>query len=681
MHRASPTTHVVRGETTRAPIYTRAVTMTLLVRDRRVIAIQAAIGWCLGGLGPALILGSRDLDLPRYQLSWLGSAFGFTLLIAGLLGSRALKRGPMPVVAAGAAMLITGTMLLAFGASLPLLAAGGLLQGAGSSAFLIATPALVVGAGRARRLALAVGASSITGLLAPGAVALADQVFATGRIALMIPTIWIIPFLAPRYWKTAKPIQPPRHPVPSGPHMSRRTWLRWLIIVLGVSAEFCFWTWGAARLVDAGASDSAASGLAAAFAVGMAFGRFIGPMSIGSLDPIVISALVTSSGAAIVVANSAVPLLVAGLLLAGFGIAVVYPVSLTLLLEDPDLPQDRLIALAAYASGVAITITPTMLGLLDRIMAVQYGFGVVPLTMAAVVWLSRVVNPVRNTSRSRVRGSKPSHRQHCRTRHLAVFQPGEGDVDIHKRVYVSHRLDRNLGSKRQKLFCVLAGEVGDATDRPFLPQQVVGELGHRVEMDGVDRHSSAGADRLQRLDHDVPGRGIRDRRIERYRWLVVVGACPRSSHVDGPLLLRARPCCDEDLTPPISRHLETEQRRSSKTIETEATAWLDSRQLQRPVPDDAAAQQRGRLLVGERRRDTEDKVGTSRHGLRKPTVLIPSGELSRLAQVLLPGPAIAALATGATEPGNPDSRSRQPVVDTVANGTDLADHLMSRNDR
>jgi MFS family permease len=373
--------------------------MTLLVRDRRVIAIQAAIGWCLGGLGPALILGSRDLDLPRYQLSWLGSAFGFTLLIAGLLGSRALKRGPMPVVAAGAAMLITGTMLLAFGASLPLLAAGGLLQGAGSSAFLIATPALVVGAGRARRLALAVGASSITGLLAPGAVALADQVFATGRIALMIPTIWIIPFLAPRYWKTAKPIQPPRHPVPSGPHMSRRTWLRWLIIVLGVSAEFCFWTWGAARLVDAGASDSAASGLAAAFAVGMAFGRFIGPMSIGSLDPIVISALVTSSGAAIVVANSAVPLLVAGLLLAGFGIAVVYPVSLTLLLEDPDLPQDRLIALAAYASGVAITITPTMLGLLDRIMAVQYGFGVVPLTMAAVVWLSRVVNPVRNTSR------------------------------------------------------------------------------------------------------------------------------------------------------------------------------------------------------------------------------------------------------------------------------------------
>ncbi len=365
--------------------------MTLLARDRRVIAIQAAIGWCLGGLGPALILGSRDLGLPRYQLSWLGSTFGFTLLLTGLLGRWALSRGATPVVTAGTVMLIAGTMLLGLGTSLVELAAGGLLQGAGSSAFLIATPALVIGDGRARRLALAVGASSVTGLLAPGAIAIADQAFATGRVALMVPAIWLLPFLAPRSWRSHRVTT--ASPVPPAPtsRMTTTTWLRWLIIVLGVSAEFCFWTWGAARLVDAGASDSTASGLAAAFAIGMALGRFVGPRSLGRLDPIRIAALVTSSAAVVVVASSPVALLVAGLLAAGFGIALVYPIALTFLLDDPSLSQERLIALAAYASGVAITITPSLLGLLDRIMPIQYAFGIVPVLMAAVAILSRLV--------------------------------------------------------------------------------------------------------------------------------------------------------------------------------------------------------------------------------------------------------------------------------------------------
>jgi MFS family permease len=371
--------------------------MTVLVRDRRVIAIQAAIGWCLGGLGPALIIGARDLDVARYQLSWLGSAFGFALLGAGVVGTRALGRGPMPVIAAGTVMLIVGTGLLALGDRLSLLAVGGLLQGAGSSAFLIATPALVGQEDRAHRLAVAVGASSVAGLLAPGVIALTDHILWTGRVALMLPILWLIPFLAPANWRRPAPGPGPEiltaSPASTRGSTTRDTRLRWLVIVLGVSAEFCFWTWGAARLVDGGATDAAASGLVASFAIGMALGRLIGPRHIGSLNPIHISAIVTSLAAAIIISGADLGVLVAGLFLAGLGIAVLYPVALALLLDDRNLPEASLIALAAYASGVAITITPSLLGALDRVMPIQYAFGLVPILMASVVWFSRAAPP------------------------------------------------------------------------------------------------------------------------------------------------------------------------------------------------------------------------------------------------------------------------------------------------
>jgi hypothetical protein len=321
-------------------------------------------------------------------LSWLGSAFGFALLGTGLLGRRLLRPGPMPVTRAGAVLLILGVALLGFGNRLLLLGAGGLLQGAGCAAFVIATPALVGPKDRAHRLALAVGASSVAGLLAPAAIALTDQFLPTGRIALLLPALWLIPVAASR----TAPVAGTERPIVlvGRGTMTAGTWWSWLILVLSVSAEFCFWTWGAARLVDGGASDSAASGLAAAFAIGMAVGRLAGPRSWRRLGPVQLSALVTSVAAGIVIVDATIPLLVVGLFLAGLGIAVLYPVLLDRLLEDPNLPEERLIAIAAYASGVAITVTPSLLGVLDSVMPIQYAFGLVPLLMAAVVSLTRV---------------------------------------------------------------------------------------------------------------------------------------------------------------------------------------------------------------------------------------------------------------------------------------------------
>lgn len=362
-----------------------------VLHDRHAIAIQAAIGWCIGGLGPVLVLGARDLVVPRYRLAWLGSAFGFGLLGVGFLGRRILSHGAEPVTRIGAIVVIAGVLLLGFGTTVSLVVAGGLLQGIGCSAFLIATPALIGVEHRARRLAMAVGVSSIAGLAAPAVIALSDRVLTTGRVGMVVPAFWLV-VVAARRVRASEGLgidRPAAAKSPTDERVSVDTRRRWKVIVLAVSAEFCFWTWGAARLVDSGVEVDAASGLAASFAVGMAVGRLIGPRSAGRLDPVSLGALVCGIAALVVIVDVSVPLLVVAMTLAGLGMAVLYPVSLARLLDDPTLPEPRLIALAAVASGVAITATPTLLGLLDRVIEIRYAFALVPLFLAGAVALDR----------------------------------------------------------------------------------------------------------------------------------------------------------------------------------------------------------------------------------------------------------------------------------------------------
>lgn len=71
-----------------------------------------------------------------------------------------------------------------------------------------------------------------------------------------------------------------------------------------------------------------------------------------------------------------------------------YPVSSAGLREDPDLPEERLIALTAFASGVAITITPTLLGVVDQVAEIRFAFALVPALAAGTALLHRSRQPV-----------------------------------------------------------------------------------------------------------------------------------------------------------------------------------------------------------------------------------------------------------------------------------------------
>src|SRR5919204_6044053 len=71
--------------------------------DLDVGITYGGLGFLLGGLGGCLVLLSRDLGVPRGELSWLSAGFGVALLLAGLVGPRALRLGAGWVLRTGCA--------------------------------------------------------------------------------------------------------------------------------------------------------------------------------------------------------------------------------------------------------------------------------------------------------------------------------------------------------------------------------------------------------------------------------------------------------------------------------------------------------------------------------------------------------------------------------------------------
>ena len=141
--------------------------------------------------------------------------------------------------------------------------------------------------------------------------------------------------------------------------------LGWLRIVLSVAVEFCFVVWAVARLVAAGLPTATAALLGSAFPIGMAVGRVIGPIHWRGWSPVVPSGVFAVVGT-LLVSLFDVPAVVAiGLVVAGIGVAPLYPVTLAAR-RDPGLSPARLAAIGAMVSGVAILVAPAALALLAR---------------------------------------------------------------------------------------------------------------------------------------------------------------------------------------------------------------------------------------------------------------------------------------------------------------------------
>ncbi|XRQ05572.1 MFS transporter [Actinomadura welshii] len=164
---------------------------------------------------------------------------------------------------------------------------------------------------------------------------------------------------------------------------------RWADLVLAVGVEFCMVFWAADFLRSAKHLGSgAATTLSAAFLLGMAVGRMAsGPVvrAAGRPDRLLAAAAGLGIAGFAVLWAAPAPLAVAGLLVVGLGVALLYPVILARALAAWPSQPVRAAARCALASGVAIGVAPLALGTLADLTTLRAAVFVAPALLLALL--------------------------------------------------------------------------------------------------------------------------------------------------------------------------------------------------------------------------------------------------------------------------------------------------------
>jgi fucose permease len=174
---------------------------------------------------------------------------------------------------------------------------------------------------------------------------------------------------------------------------------RWFDLLLAVSVEFCMIFWAASAMGDwHHATTAQAPALASLFLVGMASGRFLAsPITrrLPGTRVLILSSIgVAATGFALFWLAPVLVVAAAGLALTGLGVALLYPTMVSLVVATWPHAPDRASARAALASGLAIGVTPFVLGRLSDAIGLRAAYLIVPALL--VVLAARTVTARRS---------------------------------------------------------------------------------------------------------------------------------------------------------------------------------------------------------------------------------------------------------------------------------------------
>ncbi|MFF1821287.1 MFS transporter [Kribbella sp. NPDC058245] len=370
--------------------------MTARSEELQIGISLSSLGYLLAGLGACVAILARDLHEPTGRLALLSSAFAVGLVIVAAVGPRLLRAWSIGVVLrAGSVICAVGAALLALAPVYAVVVVGGLCIGLGGALLVLLAPLMLHGPTAAARLSRVNAVSSAAGILAPLTIGLIDALGITGRVAMLVA---VPPLLILATVKGPDVVPPVLSEAPTGHAVGRTVALGWLRVVLAVGVEFCFVVWAVARLVDSGLTLAVAALLGSSFPIGMAVGRAIGPVHWRSVPPVVIGGSLAIIGTLFVSLLNAPALIALGLIIAGIGVAPLYPVTLAALVAMPGLSPTRLAALGALASGTAILITPAALAGLARLVDLRLAYLITIPLLLILFALSRSVRPVVRTS-------------------------------------------------------------------------------------------------------------------------------------------------------------------------------------------------------------------------------------------------------------------------------------------
>jgi predicted MFS family arabinose efflux permease len=344
------------------------VAVRRLGRDRTTrggLVVLAAMMAALALVPPAL--GGTGGFVAALLLVWIGSIGGGTVLNASTarLSSIHPEHSGQAITEANAAAAWVGVLSpLLLGAAL----GAGLGWRVGVVVCLVAMLAALAGlalAGRTERRTT--GADD----RAPAATAVAaDEGYEPGAAAA-----------------AAQAEGAPADAPPAGHPLPGLFWVAMVALFAAAGTEFAINFWGSALIEEqTGAATASATASMSAVVAGIAVGRTVGSWTTARLGPhtmLLAGFVLALAGFAVLWTATALPLSIAGLFVAGLGLATLFPLVLDrgILLSagQPDTAMSR----SSLVLGFAVGTAPFLLGALGSVMSVRSAMLLVPALIVA----------------------------------------------------------------------------------------------------------------------------------------------------------------------------------------------------------------------------------------------------------------------------------------------------------
>lgn len=338
-------------------------------------------------IGPAMPFLRDDLSL-SYTVGGLHvTAMALGMVLAALLVDSLVSRlgrgtvfwgGGVGMAAGGLVLIIARTPVFSILGSFTM----GLL---GTCLLATVQSSLTDHHGPLRAIALTesnVGASLSAGL-SPLCVGGLQRAGIGWRGAIVLPVlVWVATYLRLRDQPVPaarQPDPPPDDPARAGWALPRVFWVYWVALLLCVATEWSIVAWGADFLVDSGGLRKAdASLIMTAFFAAMVIGRAAGSRLTRLMDVsrlILVANAVGLAGFLLFWLSPWVLLSIAGLFVAGLGVANLFPFLLSIAVGVGAARPDAASARVTLGAGLAILLAPQTLGTTADQFGIETAFG------------------------------------------------------------------------------------------------------------------------------------------------------------------------------------------------------------------------------------------------------------------------------------------------------------------
>jgi MFS family permease len=356
-------------------------------------ATAGYLAYTIGAVAPYI---GAQLALTDAQIGLHSTAVAAGLVVAGaIVANLATGFGETRVRALALAAIVVGVPLLVLAPALAAILIAATLIGFGVGTVLGYTNARLGRPGgrlAQKRLARGGVASIVASFVGPALVA-AGAASGIGWWLGVVPALGLVVVLAlelrlePPIDASVPGIQDLRRPrrsvaLPGG------FWWAWSFCVGAIGIEFAIVFW-AAPLVQrqVGIPLPEATAVATLFVVGMLAGRLALGLGLGASNAIRRSAWLglglAGVGAAIVWVATTTLVAGAGLLLAGAGVAVLYPLGVTAALASVPAEPARAGTRLTMANGLAVLVAPFMLGAIADVAGIATGWTTILALVAA----------------------------------------------------------------------------------------------------------------------------------------------------------------------------------------------------------------------------------------------------------------------------------------------------------